>query len=230
MARIRSTHPGQWTDEAFVSCSPLARLLAIAIRNEADDQGVFEWKPLMLKMRLLPADDCNVAELLAELEATNQVTRYEVAGKAYGLIRNFTKFQRPKKPNAVHPLPEEFATSTVQVPNQSATPSENSPQMKEEGGRMEEVRKEEFRFAGRIVRLNARDHETWRRAFSAIPDLDAELTRIDAALSAAPAKNWFTACSAMLAAKHQKLTAARSPPRKTGVMQAIDNLEREYVG
>lgn len=29
MARIRSTHPEQWSDDQFVSCSPLARLLAL---------------------------------------------------------------------------------------------------------------------------------------------------------------------------------------------------------
>ena len=33
MARIRSIFPNQWTDDGFVSCSPLARLLAIALRN-----------------------------------------------------------------------------------------------------------------------------------------------------------------------------------------------------
>ena len=56
MPRIRSVHPGQWTDENFVSCRPTARLLALGLRNEADDQGIFEWKPLTLKMRLFAAD------------------------------------------------------------------------------------------------------------------------------------------------------------------------------
>ena len=31
MARIRSLHPGQWTDEAFVQCSAFARLLALGL-------------------------------------------------------------------------------------------------------------------------------------------------------------------------------------------------------
>ncbi len=52
MARIRSIHPGQATDEDFVQCSPFARLLAIFVRNEADDHGVFKWKPVTLKMRI----------------------------------------------------------------------------------------------------------------------------------------------------------------------------------
>lgn len=105
MARIRSVHPGQWTDERFVTTSPMARLLAIGLRNEADDNGIFEWKPLQLKMRLFPADNCDVPELLEELSATGQVLRYEVAGRPFGIIRNFTKYQSPKYPTFYHPVP-----------------------------------------------------------------------------------------------------------------------------
>ncbi len=108
MARIRSTHPGQWTDEAFVACSPLARLLALALRNEADDHGLFEWKPLGLKMKVFPGDSPDMAALLAELVEHSIVRRYDVAGKAYGAIRNFTRYQRPKKPSYVYPSTAEI--------------------------------------------------------------------------------------------------------------------------
>src|SRR4051812_41607200 len=103
MPRIRSVHPGQWTDETFVGCSPVARLLAIALRNEADDGGVFEWKPVQIKMRLLPGDNCEVNQLLAELEAADLIKPYEIGGRRFGVIRNFTKYQRPKFPKLVHP-------------------------------------------------------------------------------------------------------------------------------
>jgi hypothetical protein len=53
MARIRSVHPSLFTDEAWVSCSPLARVLYIGLLTDADDQGLFEWKPIQIKMRLL---------------------------------------------------------------------------------------------------------------------------------------------------------------------------------
>jgi HNH endonuclease len=108
MARIRSIHPGQWTDEDFVGLSPFARLLTIGLRNEADDQGVFEWKPRLLKMRLMPADDVSVEELLEEIERANQVRRFKVAGREYGAIRNFGRWQRPKKPVWVYDLPTEL--------------------------------------------------------------------------------------------------------------------------
>jgi len=146
MARIRSTHPTQWTDEAFVTCSMAARLLAIAIRNDADDNGIFEWKPLQLKMRLFPADNLNIEELLDELVETNQVMSAEIDGRKYGAIRNFTKFQRPKKPNSVHPMNDQFRTyvglkprSSPPVPHPNGTTSEKSPQMEDVGGSKEEL-------------------------------------------------------------------------------------------
>lgn len=145
MARIRSVHPGQTKDEAFVECSPWARLLAIFIRNHADDQGVFEWKPKTLKMEIFPADDVDVPALLAELEATNQVKRFEDSGRAYGVIRNFTKYQKPKTPNAIHPLPESiklwrdnFGTTSETLPKSSGTTSEKPFQMEEGGGSLKE--------------------------------------------------------------------------------------------
>ncbi len=110
MARIRSVHPGLFTDEAFVELSMAARVLFIGLWTECDDQGVFEWKPRTIKMRLLAADTVEVEPLLAELVAVGGVRRYEVDGRQYGAVRNFARFQRPKKPNAIHPLPAEFRT------------------------------------------------------------------------------------------------------------------------
>jgi hypothetical protein len=81
----------------------MARLFFMGLWNECDDYGSFEWAPLKLKMRLLPGDNADAGELLAELTEAGSVMRYEVGGKSYGAVRNFCQFQRPKKPNAVHP-------------------------------------------------------------------------------------------------------------------------------
>lgn len=107
MARIRSCHPEQWTDDDFVICSPLARLLALGVRNQADDNSIFEWNPVKLKMRVLPADNCDVAALLEELAGANQVWRFTVRGATFGMIRNFQRFQRPKYPTFQYPVPSE---------------------------------------------------------------------------------------------------------------------------
>lgn len=168
MARIRSIHPGQWSDEDFVALSFPARLLALALRNIADDHGVFEWKPRTIKMQLLPADAIDVHPLLSELVGNNMVLEFESGGKRYGAIRNFTKWQRPKKPSYQYPCSElvldyvglkagEFGTcepsddaSSPPVGNRFGTGSEIASQRKEEGGRKKEEKDSCTKPAGRI--------------------------------------------------------------------------------
>lgn len=106
MARIRSIHPGLYTDESFATLSMAARVLIIGIWNHADDGGGFEWKPLTLKMRIFPADNIDVSTLLSELEDNDIVKKYDVDGKSYGAVRNFGKWQKPKKPSRFCPMPE----------------------------------------------------------------------------------------------------------------------------
>lgn len=141
MARVRSIHPGIWTDDAFMSLSAHARLLFFGLWNEAFDDGVFEWKPLTLKARIFPVDPVDVEELLAELVSVGMIARIDSQEKRPGAIRNFQKFQRPKKPNSSGMLPDEWrdfvgvsTTSSEPVRNQSPTGSEKSPQMEEGGG------------------------------------------------------------------------------------------------
>lgn len=163
MARIRSIHPSVWTNERFVSVSRDARLLLIGLWGESDDKGAFEWKPIQIKMRLCAGDDVTLASVsgwLAELQDADLVQRYELDGSEYGAVRNFCKWQRPKKPNDIHPMPQQFRTycgcsgegsepdadithtQTEPVPNQFPTSGEKPPQRKEEGGRRGD-RKEE---------------------------------------------------------------------------------------
>lgn len=146
MARIRSIHPGFFTDEALVSISMPARLLVLGLGVEADDKGVFEWKPITIKMRIFPADQVDVIDLLNELVSANVVRSYELDGRKYGAIRNFRVFQRPKKPNDVHPITDEIRTyiglsdaGSTPVPNHFSNGGEISPQMEDVGCRMEDV-------------------------------------------------------------------------------------------
>lgn len=145
MSRIRSIHPGLWTDEDFVTLSAFARLLFMGLWNECDDKGLFEWKPLTIKMRLMPADNVDAAALLDEIAAAGCIRKYEVGGKAYGAVRNFCKFQRPKKPNDIYPATAEIlefcacnyepeAVEAQSVPNQFPTGGEIAPQMEDGGG------------------------------------------------------------------------------------------------
>lgn len=145
MARIRSIHPGLSTDEAFMSMTMAAKAAWPLLWTECDDQGVFEWKPVVLKARLLPADDINFSALLAEWEGLDVIRGFVVDGRSYGAVKNFRKYQRPKKPNATYPLPDEFRTyvhidtpSSEPVPHQVGTKPGKPPQMEDGGWRMEE--------------------------------------------------------------------------------------------
>jgi len=173
MSRIRSAHPGLFSDENFMVLTveaPLAAVLLIGIWTEADDEGVFEWKPLTLKARILPAISASIDPLMAALVDNRFLMRFEVDGRSYGAVRNFTRWQRPKKPKAIHPKPElvrkyvgltdatvgnEFGTggelnaddagpvptSGEPVGNKFGTGGEIPPQM-EDGGWRREERKE----------------------------------------------------------------------------------------
>jgi hypothetical protein len=132
-----------------MSLSAYGRLLLMGIWTESFDDGVFEWKPLTLKARIFPVDTVDVNELLIELVNANLIARIESHPKKPGVIRNFQRYQRPKKPNSSGMLPEEWLDyvgakapsessdddSTEQVRNQFGTSSEKSPQMEEGGGR-----------------------------------------------------------------------------------------------
>lgn len=154
MARIRSIHPGLFTDEAFMAASMPARILLIGIWTEAWDDGVFEWKPIVLKARIFPADTVDVIALLAELEALNFIRKVDRNGRGYGLIRNFKRYQRPKKPNQsgiISELDADYVgrvrncddTGSEPVPHQFPTGTEKSPQMEDGGGRGKRKREEE---------------------------------------------------------------------------------------
>lgn len=223
MSRIRSIHPGLWTDEAFVSLSPFARLLFMGMWNECDDKGLFVWSPLQLKMRLLPADNVDAAALMAEIEAAGCIRKYEIGGKAYGAVRNFAKFQRPKKPNDIHPsTPEilEFAGHNGElaqdegnvVPHQFPTIGEKSPQMEDGGGKREDGGEKGYAFCAGAVRLTAKDRLDWQKRFHAIPDFDAELHAMAAWVNAQPPEKqhkWFATGSAWLNKRHQEGLANR---------------------
>lgn len=151
MARIRSVHPGLFTDEAFAALSMGARVLLIGLWTEADDQGVFEWNALKLKMRVFPADAVDVAALLLELDSAGVIRQFSSGGRTYAAIRNFRKYQRPKSPKHVHPLPSDLvsfvglAASTSESNEDEVIPfpqnGEIEPQREEEGCRRKDVKK-----------------------------------------------------------------------------------------
>lgn len=218
MARIRSVHPGLFTDEAFAALSCEAQIFLIGLWTEADDQGVFEWKPLSLRMRLRPTKDGGVDGLLSELLAANTICIYEIDGRKYGAIRNFRKYQRPKSPNAVHPITSDIGIYTglsrpiSEMDRDEGVPiSEIPPLMEEEGGREGGKRKKKdpagavpYAFEDGVIKLNQKDFDQWRQAFAQL-DLPAELLSLSA--WARQQSSWFNAVKGALAKRNREVKA-----------------------
>lgn len=145
MSRIRSVHPGFFKDDRLVPCSAFARLLVIGLGVEADDKGIFEWKPITIKMNVFPGDSLDIEVLLGELLAAEAIRCYEIDGRKYGAIRNFRKHQRPKTPNSIHPITPEIADYVCLPPTISEKTEiqrppfpqkgEIAPQMEDGGGK-----------------------------------------------------------------------------------------------
>jgi hypothetical protein len=93
MAKIRGIKPDFWTDDAIVDLGIPARLLFIGLWNFACDNGHLDDKPKQIKMRILPADDCDVNALLDELATHGRIIR------ANGTITipKFAAHQKPHK-------------------------------------------------------------------------------------------------------------------------------------
>lgn len=125
MARIRSVHPGLFTDEAFALLSSDAQIFLVGLWTEADDKGIFEWKPGQLRIRLRPGKDGDVPAIMAELLHANCIKDFSIGGKPYGAIRNFRKYQRPKTPNSIYPMTPEIGNYVGLNINNSETNTVN---------------------------------------------------------------------------------------------------------
>src|SRR3954468_14107777 len=120
MARIRTIKPEFFTSEDVVALSPLARLLFIGLWCEADKEGRLAWKPKTFKMRYLPADDCDVEALCAELIAQGVVKLY---GDGLAYVPSFTNHQHinPRESESVLPDPDACPTRASRVTTRAST-------------------------------------------------------------------------------------------------------------
>lgn len=68
-----------------------------------------------------------------------------------------------------------------------------------------------YKFEGDVIRLTPKDYDNWATIYSAIPDIRAELTSLDAWLSVEPdrQKKWFQTVSGALNKKHQTIRQER---------------------
>ena len=105
--RARNIKPGFFRNEQLLQVSPLGRLLFAGLWCLADREGRLLDRPLQIKWDILPADDCDVNALLAELAARGFIRRYTVDGTRYIEVTRFLAHQRPhyKEKASVFPPP-----------------------------------------------------------------------------------------------------------------------------
>ncbi|MDU7586986.1 MAG: HNH endonuclease [Acidovorax sp.] len=95
MARARNIKPGFFKNELLAEMPPETRLLFVGLWCLADREGRFEDRPKKIKMELFPCDSFSIEDSLAMLAKDGFLLRYEVDGKRYAQVVNFTKHQMP---------------------------------------------------------------------------------------------------------------------------------------
>ena len=93
LARIRTIKPEFFTHAKICRLTPLARLFYVSLWCEADRLGRLKWNPDTLKYRYLPADDCGIEALGAELVTAGLIRLYETPTQIYADIPGFLEHQ-----------------------------------------------------------------------------------------------------------------------------------------
>lgn len=121
MARRRFLHPGFFHDECLVTLDPIVRLLFAGLWCLADRDGRLEDRPVRIKMQLFPVDHVDVEAALAALADGGVVTRYEVDGRRYLEIRNFSRYQTPHPNERGSGIPGPPSSTTGTSPDDNST-------------------------------------------------------------------------------------------------------------
>ena len=107
MARIRTIKPEFW--RVTYDLSEGAALLFIALWNFADDYGVVELDPDIIKANVYPRRDIRMKDIvdrIDELRSTNRLIPYRVNGERYGWITKFDEHQViNRKGDHLYPAP-----------------------------------------------------------------------------------------------------------------------------
>lgn len=113
MARMRTLKIGFFTNDQLAELPALTRLLFSGLWLLADREGRLENRPKRIKAELLPYDDCNIAEMLGQLETAGFIERYTAHEIPCIQIVNFAKHQCPNAKEAPSVLPKREQQNTL---------------------------------------------------------------------------------------------------------------------
>jgi hypothetical protein len=175
MARIRTIKPEFWQNETLAGLPAHARLLAIALLNNADDDGYFLANASLVRAACFPFEECseNVRGSLQELSRIGYIEVRDCDGKQIGRVVKFKDHQRIDKPqkSKLHDVFNSFSTEKPDSKNVPGTIQESSKSIQrlewngmEQGKEMEREREGE-----RKTPLSLSKHccsEDFRKAWS----------------------------------------------------------------
>lgn len=129
-----------WTDEKVVSLSPLARLMFLGSWHYCCDGGHLDATPLELKLKVLPADNCDPVELVEEILAAGDEERGRLMIRdEQGLlsIPKLPEHQKIDKRYAIRCERCEDHESPTSGPPEKPASTTREPRVEPEGSRAE---------------------------------------------------------------------------------------------
>lgn len=227
MARSRNIKPSFFSNDVLAECDPLARLLFIGLWTIADKEGRLEYRPKRIKAEVLPYDNCDIDNLIAQLVQGGFVLVYSHGESQYIQVINFTKHQNPhmkEQPSAL-PAPDLHHTSTILARPliDSLNPLTDSLLLNPLTGIQEEkkaraensddefvymscghpIKKGQQVINGNVIRLKSEDYCAWENRYHVLGDFDGILRERDKFLANLPTtdrrrKGWFVTTSVYL--------------------------------
>ena len=130
MPRIRSIKPGFCTSEAIAALTIPCELHFAKLWTYCDDEGRGADNPRLIKAACWPLRDEIGAEEVEdwqqELADNGRIVRYEVDGKRYFQVLNWSEHQKPQHPKASE-IPGPDSENAQEVSPETEKPQEASP-------------------------------------------------------------------------------------------------------
>lgn len=244
MARARSIKPSFFKNDELAECEPMARLLFVGLWTLADRDGRLECRPMRIKAELFPYDNCDMGELLAQLQKRGFIEIYESEGVSVLQIPKFAEHQRCHPEERSESLPARAKHETGKFPGEpgnnpaicasfllpsspfpfpisSSAPSSAAPRLGSEPA--DAIRWDAVAGWGGI---GDADHAEWLLAYPAA-DIKTELARAHQWLKANPKKakksnwrrwlttTWLTKCQDRGGTNREASRSGAPPPTDT---------------
>jgi len=118
MARARSIKPSFFKNDELAECDPMARLLFVGLWTLADRDGRLACRPMRIKAELFPYDNCDMGELLGQLQKRGFIDIYDSEGVTVLEIPKFAEHQRCHPEERSESLPARAKHETGKLPGE----------------------------------------------------------------------------------------------------------------